>query len=313
MDDRTQALQQIAAIARQHGLSVSEIAAVLEAPAGAPPAARGQAVLVRVLGFLGGTFVFAGIGVFIALQWDDLNSGARVLVTLGSGIAALVLAILAWRDRRFEKTVTPFLLMAAALEPTGMLVAFDEFGSGGDWRWASLLTAGAMALQFSAVFRALRRSTALFLVVLFGTVFWWTALDLADMDEKVMALAIGASLLLACVGIDRMGRREITPFWYFCGATAFLYGLFDLVERTPAEILFLAVAAGFVYASVIVHSRTLLAVATLAILAYTAWFTGEHFVDSIGWPLALVAFGLVLIGMSALAFRLDREYVRPRH
>ena len=52
--------------------------------------------------------------------------------------------------------------------------------------------------------------------------------------------------------------------------------------------------------------------ATLAILAYTGWFTGEHFVDSIGWPLALVAFGLVLIGMSALAFRLDREYVRPR-
>ena len=84
------------------------------------------------------------------------------------------------------------------------------------------------------------------------------------------------------------------------------------MERTPAELLFLAVAAGFVYASVVLHSRTLLAVATLAILAYTAWFTGEHFVDSIGWPLALVAFGLVLIGMSALAFRLDREYVRPR-
>jgi hypothetical protein len=312
MGDRAEALRQVAAIARQHGLSASEIAAALETPAAASPA-RGQAVLVRVLGFLGGTFVFAGIGVFIALQWDDLNSGARVLVTLGSGIASLVLAILAWRDRRFEKTVTPFLLMAAALEPTGMLVAFDEFGSGGDWRWASLLTAGAMALQFSAVFRALRGSTALFLVVLFGTVFWWTALDLTDMDENVMGLAIGASLLLACVGIDRMGRREITPLWYFCGATAFLYGLFDLVERTPAELLFLAVAAGFVYASVILHSRTLLAVATLAILAYTAWFTSEHFVDSIGWPLALVAFGLVLIGMSALAFRLDREYVRPRH
>ena len=311
MEDRTQALQQIAAIARQHGLSAAEIAAALDAPAAAAPP-RGQAILVHVLGFLGGTFVFAGIGVFIALQWDDLNSAARVLVTLGSGIAALVLAILAHRDRRFEKTVTPFLLMAAALEPTGMLVAFDEFGSGGDWRWASLLTAGVMALQFSALFRALRRSAALFLVVLFGTIFWWTALDLVDVDEKLMALVIGASLLLACVGIDRMGRGEITPFWYFCGATAFLYGWFDLVERTPAEILFVAVAAGFVYASVILHSRTLLAVATLAILAYTAWFTGEHFVDSIGWPLALVAFGLVLIGMSALAFRLDRQYVRPR-
>ena len=312
MDERTRALQEITAIARQHGLSASEIAAALDAPAAAAPA-RGQAVLVRVLGFLGGTFVFAGIGVFIALQWEDLNSAARVLVTLGSGIAALVLAMLASRDPRFDKTVTPFFLMAAALEPTGMLVAFDEFGTGGDWRWASLITAGVMALQFSAVFQALRRSTPLFLVILFGTVFWWTLLDLIDMDEQLMAMVIGGSLLLASVGIDRAGRRAVTPFWYFCGSAAFLYGLFDMVERTPAELLFLAVAAGFVYASVVLHSRTLLAVATLAILAYTAWFTGEHFVDSIGWPLALVAFGLVLIGMSALAFRLDREYVRPRH
>jgi len=64
------------------------------------------------------------------------------------------------------------------------------------------------------------------------------------------------------------------------------------------------------YVSVAVHSRTLLFVATLAILAYTAWFTGEHFADSIGWPLALVAFGLFLIALSALAFRIDRDYVR---
>lgn len=311
MDERTQALQQVAAIARQHGLSAAEIATAIEKAPGTPET-RGQAILVRVLGFLGGTFVFAGIGVFIALQWDDLNSAARVLVTLGSGIAAFVLAIVASRDPRFEKTVTPFFLMAAALEPTGMVVAFDEFGSGGDWRLASLVTAGVMALQFAAAFHALRRSAPLFMVVLFGTLFWWTALDLIDVDEQLMAMAVGGSLLLASVGIDRTGRREVTPFWYFCGATAFLYGFFDTVERTPAEILFLAAAAGFVYASVVLHSRTLLAVATLAILAYTAWFTGEHFVDSVGWPLALVAFGLVLIGMSALAFRLDREYVRPR-
>ena len=85
-----------------------------------------------------------------------------------------------------------------------------------------------------------------------------------------------------------------------------------MVEGTPLEISFLALAAGFVYGSVLLHSRTLLAVATLAILAYTAYFTREHFVDSVGWPLALVAFGLVLIGLSALAVRIDREYVRPK-
>ena len=134
MDDRTRALQEIAATARQHGITASEIAAVLgDAPATTPEGHR-RAVLVRVLGFLGGTFVFAGIGVFIALQWDAMSSAARVVATLGPGVVAFVLAVLASREARFEKAATPMFLVAAALQPTGMLVTFDEFGSGGDWR-----------------------------------------------------------------------------------------------------------------------------------------------------------------------------------
>ena len=70
MDDRARALVDIAAIARQHGLSIEDIAAAL----GREPASRRDSlwrgVLVRALGLLGGTFVFAGVGVFSALQWD---------------------------------------------------------------------------------------------------------------------------------------------------------------------------------------------------------------------------------------------------
>jgi hypothetical protein len=312
VDERLRALEQIAALARAHGLSATEVAAAIEPSSGDAGARRTQGVLVHVLGVLGGTFVFAGVGVFIALQWNELNAAARVLVTLGSGLVAFVLAVLGTRDRRFDKAATPLFLAAAVLEPGGMIVAFAEFGSGGDWRLASLVTSGAMAAQFALTFGVLQRSAVLFLTILFGTAFFWTALDLMDADKGVISVVLGTSMLLAAVGVDRSGRSEITPFWYFAGATAFLYGFFDMVERTPLEITFLAVAAGFVYGSVLLHSRTLLAVGTIAILAYTAYFTGEHFVDSVGWPLALVAFGLVLIGLSAVAVRIDRDYVRPK-
>lgn len=311
LDERAHALQTIAALARQHGLTAAEIAAAL-ADASASPEARRQAVLVRVLAALGGTFVFAGIGIFVGLQWESLNSVARVLVTLGSGLAVFVLGMLAAREARFRSTSTPLLLAAAVLEPTGMTVAFNEFGSGGDWRWAALLTAGAMALQFAVAFAALQRAAPIFLTILFGSWFWWTALDLVGLGDTAIALIVGASLLLASVGSDRAGWRTITPPWYFVGGALFLYGLFDRLEGTPAEILFLAAAAGLVYASAALHSRTLLGVATLAILAYTGWFTERHFVDSIGWPLALMAFGVVLIGLSALAYRIDRDFVRRR-
>jgi hypothetical protein len=310
--DRTRALDEIVALARQHALTAEEIGAALGASAVAEPDNRGRTVLVRVLGFLGGTFVFAGVGVFIALQWDAMNAAGRVVITLGSGLAAFALAVLSTRDVRFEKASAPLFLVAAALVPTGMLVAFREFGSGGDWHLAGLVTCGTTALQFGAAFAASRRSTPLFIAVLFATLAWGTALDMLDVDGDVIAVILGAALLLAAIGVDRTAHRAVTPPWYLIGAVAFLNGLFDAFKQTPLEIVFLAAAAGFVYLSVAVHSRMLLFVATAAILGYTGWFTGQHFADSVGWPIALIMFGLFMIALSALAFRLDRDYVRVR-
>jgi hypothetical protein len=313
MDERGRALAEILTLARQHGLSAQEIGEALgDAPPGAS-SVKGRGVLVRVLGFIGGTFVFAGVGVFVALQWESMNSAARVIITLGSGLAAFAMAILASRDPRFEKATTPLFLMAAALQPTGLLVLFDEFGSSGrDWRWASLITCGVTAVQFAATFAAIRRSTLLFMTVFFTTLFFWTAFDMLDVDEEFAGLVLGASLVLTAVAADRTPHRVVTPIWYLFGAFGVLYGIFDFVESTPLELTFLLAAAGFVYLSVVVHSRTLLFVATAAILSYTAWFTGEYFADSVGWPIALIIFGLFLIGLSALALRIDRDYVRAR-
>jgi hypothetical protein len=310
--DRTRALEQIVALAREHQLTVGDIGAALTDERKPVPEGRARTVIVRVLGYLGGTFVFAGVAAFIALQWDSMTSAARVVITLGSGLAACALAMIASRDARYEKAVPPLFLIAAALEPTGLLVAFNEFGSGGDARWAALVTAGVVAVQFAVIFGALRQSMLLFLAVFFGTLFWWTAFDLLGFDDSAGALVLGASLVLAAIGTDRTPHSTITPSWYLFGAALFLYGLFDQVERTPVEVVFILAASGFVYLSAVVHSRTLLLVATAAILGYTGWFTSEHFADSLGWPLALVLFGLSMIGLSALAFRIDRQYIRSR-
>ncbi len=310
MNDRARALADVVTLARQHGFSAGEIAEALRDGVASTTDERRRGVLVRVLGFIGGTFVFAGVGVFIALQWDSMNSAARVVITLGSGLAAFVLGVMSSRDPRFDKATAPMFLMAAALEPTGMLVAFNELGSSGDWRWASLVTCGSVALQFGFVFGSIRRSTLLVLCVLFGTLFFWTAFDMLDVDDGVGVLVLGGSLLLTAVGVDRTPHRVITPVWYLFGAAGVLYGVFDNVQSTPFELVFLFAAAGFVYLSVALHSRTLLFVATVGILAYTGWFTGEYFADSVGWPIALIIFGLLLIGLSALALRIDRDYVR---
>ena len=312
MDERARALQDIVALARNHGLTASEIGAALtDAPV---PAAEGRvrAILVRVGAYLGGTFIFAGIAAFIALQWDSMTSAARVIITLGSGIASFALATIATRDARFDKAAAPLFLIAATLEPVGMLVAFNEYGSGGDARWAALITAGVIAIQFAVIFSVLRQSMLLFLAVFFAMLAWWTAFDMLSVDESFGVMMLGGCLLSAAVAADRTPHRSITPSWYLVGGIAFLYGLFDLVAGTPFELLFILMASGFVYLSASIPSRTLLLVATGAILGYTGWFTSERFADSLGWPIALMLFGLLMIGLSALAFRIDRQYIRSR-
>ncbi len=308
MATKDEALQQIAAIAESHGLTVEEIGAALrgEDRAGSRRSAR---LLSRILGLLGGIFVFAGLGVFIALNWDAMNSAARIIITLGSGLAAFVLALIAAGEARYRHVVTPLYLVAAILQPLGILVAIDEFSTGGDWRYAALLTAGVMTLQQGASFWQKRDSTLLFTTMVFAYWFLGTTLDLIHMDGDLIAVVIGASIVLLCLGLEKTAHRSLTPIWFLFGSAAFYYGLFTLVEGSPVELVFLASACGGVFISTIANSRSLLTISTMAILAYVSYFTREHFLDSIGWPILLILLGLLMIGLAASALRISNRYI----
>ncbi len=308
MTAKHEALEQILKIARAHGLTPSDIrTAFKEANFG-----REQlpgSLLGRILGYLGGTFIFAGLGVFIALNWDVMNSAARIIITLGSGISAFIMAIVASTDERYTKVKTPLYLMAAALQPVGILVALDEFSSAGDWHHAALLTAGIMGFQQAAVFWQKRDTTLLFTTLVFALWFFGVALDFVDVDEELNALVLGVATLSFCVGLERTPHQGMTPFWYLVGSVLFFHGLFELVQRTAFELVFLAVACTGVFLSTYVRSRTLLFVCTIAILTYISYFTAEHFQDSLGWPLVLVVLGLAFITLSAIAIRINRRYI----
>jgi hypothetical protein len=262
-----------------------------------------------VLAYLGGTFVFAGLGVFIAMNWESMNFAAQVVITLGSGLAAFIMALIAAKDERYEKAAAPLFLIAAVLQPIGILVIFAEFYKGNEWELVSMATSGAMAAQQILALTMTQRTTVLFTALVFSVVFVLTLFSYLGISYEVTALALGGSLLSLSVGLDQTRHNGLTPFWYLVGSMSLLYGVFSLIERTPIEIAFLAVAAALVYLSTIVRSRTLLFVGTLAILSYIGYFSAKHFVQSIGWPIALVLFGLLLIGLSATAFRINRNYI----
>ncbi|MEZ4289835.1 MAG: DUF2157 domain-containing protein [Myxococcota bacterium] len=308
MTTRDEALTRIASLAREHDVSLAEIEALLAAPA-PEDAPRRAGVVGNILAYLGGIFVFAGIGVFVGLHWDTMNTAARIIASLGSGLAAFVMGVVSLSDARFERVSTPLFLVAALLQPMGILIAIDELSAGGEWRHAVLLTCGVMVAQQGATFGHFRRTTLLFTTLAFSLWLIGTALDLVGIDWAPIVLLLGAGTVSTCMGLERTAHREITPFWYLMGAAGVYAGLFDLVEQTPLELGFLLVACGGLVLSAWLRRRTLLFASTVAILGFVAWFTAEHFVGSIGWPLALVALGIFLLLLSALALRINRRYI----
>ena len=84
-------------------------------------------------------------------------------------------------------------------------------------------------------------------------------------------------------------------------------GLFDLVEGTRVELVYLAVTAAALYGCVLLESRALLLTTVIAMLGFISYFSAEHFADSLGWPITLILMGVAFLGVGALALRVKRQ------
>ena len=309
MSQKEEALQDIVSLAKHNKITLDEIAHALAASPvlSAKPA---SSVLSKLLGYIGGIFVFAGIGVFISMYWNDFGSVARVIVTLGVGLVAFLMGLACLYDKKYERAGTPLFLIASLLQPTGILVMLQEYSSGGNYRHGILFMAGYMLIQQGATFWAKGRTVLAFSAILFGMIFFGYLFDIWDFNEKLIGTIIGSSLLCIAYALNRSKHAAIAPFWYFVGAVLLLWSVFDAVKNTPFELLYLGLSALIIFLSTYVRSRTLLLVGTLSMLCYIGWFTAKHFANTVGWPIALVIIGIALIAMSSLAIRLNNKYIK---
>ncbi len=307
MTAKQDALNTIAALAAQHDITLDEIGARLTQ---GYVRDKGGKWLVRVLGYLGSTLIFGGLALFIGMKWNDLNSPARVIITYGPGLVAFILGIITMKDERFKNAATPLFLKSAILQPFGMFVFLHEYGSGDDAQLAALVVFGIVALQFLGAFLMFQRTTLLF----FGYLFWNAAtgilLDRAHVPGDQLGIGLGLSIMMVAWGIDRTEHRGIAPFWYFLGSVGLLWSLFDVVDRTPFDTAYLAIAAFMMFLSVRMHSRTLLLVSTFALLGFLGYYTNQYFKDMVGWPIALMVMGFLLVGISYYAVKLGQKIGR---
>jgi hypothetical protein len=306
---RDDALAEIVALVRQHGLTVGEIASALDRDPHTR-VARSSGILSRVFGYLGGAFVFAGLAIYIGMRWDDLGSAGRVLLTIGPGFCAFVLALVCMTNEAFAGAALPLFLIAALVQPTGILVLMKEFSQGGDPAYGILFMNLVMVIQQGCAFWARRRTVLAFTTIIFATGFVSVALDLLHVGRDLMGIVIGISLGCVAWSLDRSPHRPLAGPVYFFGTLLFLAAWYHVLRHTAMEVLFVGLSCGIVFLSVVARSRSLLAVGTLALIAYIGYFIGEHFENNLNAPIVLMVAGFLFIAIGAAAVRINNKYIR---
>jgi hypothetical protein len=310
MSHKDDALQEIVLLARHNNISLDDINKAL-ADTKVLAAKESSSVLTKLFGYLGGIFVFSGIGVFISMFWDDFGSAARIIVTLGVGLVAFYMGVVCClSDKKYERAATPLFLISSLLQPAGIFVMLDELSTGGQPRHGILYMAVFMLIQQGFTFWAKQRTVLAFSAILFGSTFFVTLFDLWGVDNNLNGIVIGSSLMCIAYALNQSRHTAIAPFWYLIGSGTLLWSVFDAVKDTPLELAYLGLSGFLIFLSTSVRSRTLLTVSTLAMLGYIGYFTAEHFANNIGWPVALVIIGVALIGLSSLAVKLNNKYIK---
>lgn len=305
MSKRAKALLTIVELATEHKVSVREFSNLMHASEERKVA---NAATRRLFAYLSGICLFSGISAYINMFWHEMNSLERVIITLGSGLCLYIMAMVSRTDPRYSRAASPMFLMGAVLQGTGMLVAIDEWNLILNPQYAVLSVFGFMALQELYTFMKTGISTVLFFTIAYATLFFAMALDTLNVDMRLNGMVIGISLVLLVYGINKVRHTSMSGFWYLCGSVLFLGYSFDMMRGTVFEILYLGVAGCMVYFSVLSHSRMLITVSVGSMLGYLAYFTIEHFVDSIGWPITLILLGLGFSAISAEAWKLNRKF-----
>lgn len=275
--------------------------------------------ITNIFYVIGALIVVIGAVILTAQHWDDIGFVGRVLVTLGIAITTYVSALfMKGSEHRILSQV--FFTMSAVLAPVGILVFVREF----DMDFGSLeqtIVAFALGLIFITAFIQTKRNILVLLTLGFVSWGYYAMLALlfpiSSEIAKCATMILGVMYLLIAYYYDmekstidaseRNEKRSVKNIMYGIGTIGvlapaiFLDGVFDLLS---IPLIFAAF-----YVSTYVKSKAMLLSAGLFLIIYLIKMTSEYFVDSISWPLALIAIGFLVIGVGYGTLYLNRKYI----
>jgi hypothetical protein len=272
----------------------------------------------NILSFIGGFIVFMGVVVLVSINWIYLNDVSQVLVTLGSGILSFIVGSLLLYALKVKFTGVSFHLIGGGLIPLGIFVWLSKLAES-NINLTAVVFGVFFALMLVYVITELiiHNDVFIFFSWLFGSIAYWAGFiwvlgnnESLFLDYRlggVAALVLSGSYLCLSYGLKQV-KDNASFFYYFLGTLGFFGSVFSLViDRHVFEGLFVLMIFVSFYLSSLWRSRVLLAVNTIYLVIVIFYLSARYFVEAIGFPVTMIIAGLLLILISFLVVRLDKQ------
>jgi uncharacterized membrane protein len=317
-------LSELSALAKNGLITKEQVLSIFETPQTSQPASEkpSKINLQKILYYVGGFIVLAGIVIFIAQFWHDMNQLTKTVVTLGPAVAAYSLGYYFYL-KGSKDFGHAFLIISAALFPLGIGTTLDTIGISATHLGGLNINIAVLFLIYFVSYYSLRAAVFLPLTILAASGLFFTFTNylfennvpIEHFDQYRIAI-LGLSWLCFAYYFSTKEMKFMTNIMYFFGLSAFLGSTASLQGYYPKANLFWELAFPFLiilafYGSIKLQSRVFLVVATLFTIGEILKLTAEYFSEGLGWPISLIIAGLVIMGVSYLSFELNKRFLKP--
>jgi hypothetical protein len=270
---------------------------------------------------IGAIIALVGVIILVGQNWTEIGFIGRILVTLGISLVTYIGAFLL--NRSSQRVISQVMFtISCALAPLGTYVLLHEANIDFGWPY-QFYTACILFVIFGFALWASKRNILVIITVGFATWAYYSLISkIFELDYsgdliKWATMLLGLSYILLAHGYqsistaidiaDEKEKKAVRNALYglgtlgVLGAGIFIGGFFD--------IIFIALIFAAFYGSVYLKSRSMLIFGALFLMAHIIKLTSKYFVDSIGWPVALIVVGFLVIGVGYLTFSLNKKYI----
>ncbi|HKJ70933.1 MAG TPA: DUF2157 domain-containing protein [Gammaproteobacteria bacterium] len=293
--------------------------------------------MAHLLQYLGGLIAIGALTLFMNLGWERFG-GWGLLAIAAAYAAASVVAAGALERRGHALAAGLLAALAVAVVPLGIYglqvglgwltpgheSAYRAFHRYVDWRWL-FMELGTLAAGAATLYR-FRLPVLTLPVAVTG---WYLGMDLAPFLfgpepaaapwsaqlelRGLVAIWMGIALAGIALWLDlRGGRRPDFGFWlYLFGVLSFWGGL--MMQHADSEwdrLGFLAINLALLGLGILLVRRVLAVFGGLGVALYLGHLAHDLFADSLLFPFALTAAGLLIVWLGLLWQRHEQDLIQ---